>query len=119
MSDLIEQLPANDTIADELATKIINAKFGTKACGTLMTEPLSNGKGYIVAEYDRDEEMQYHEGVLRRGKRWGERNSAQAIATLTAENERLREALREIVDCDHLHASHTIALKALAAIGDE
>ena len=45
--------------------------------------------------------------------------AAQAIATLTAELDMAVEALQEIGDCDHLHTSHTIALKALAAIGDE
>ena len=39
--------------------------------------------------------------------------AAQAIAALTAERDALRESLTQVCDCDHLHASHFIALKAL------
>jgi hypothetical protein len=62
---------ANDTVAHEIAGKVIAAKVGSAECASLMTAELSDGNRYIImrySTYERDLKTRFE-----RGKRFATR----------------------------------------------
>jgi hypothetical protein len=42
----------NDTVAHEIAAKVIDAKVGTSECASLTTANLSDGNRYLIIRFD-------------------------------------------------------------------